>query len=54
MKTHSFDLSPEEILLVWSALFETLSERELTAGERRVAERLMGRLDFARSGISCP
>jgi hypothetical protein len=54
MNTHLFKLSPEEVLLVWSALFEKLSERELTAGERGVAERLMGRLDFARSGISCP
>jgi hypothetical protein len=54
MKTQLFKLSPEEVLLVWSALFEKLAEPEFTAEERRVAERLMGRLDFARGGISWP
>jgi hypothetical protein len=48
MKTLSIDLTPEEILLVWSTLFEQISDKNLTPKERAMAEQLISRLDVVR------
>jgi hypothetical protein len=42
-------LTPEEVMLVWSPVFDRVSQpKSLTLEERVVAERLMDRLDAAR------